>query len=342
MKLNSFNTIFIISLSLFGIIYTWEFKHYKCMDDSLESKNICGFERNNTVYIAKTCRGNQLCSKLESDSSSLYKCQKMNKKKHQGSKCIANGDCLSGKCDKKCKTNTNSCTNNYGCDKNKGYCNGGKCIEFVKAKKECTEKDVCEAKHGCNIEDGNTEGVCTQYGSLDDGEKAGKGIFCKSGIEYDGICVSVEEDKECNITTNKCQPKISNGEEEFYVNNEGGIDCEVYKKNYICPVSKLKQSFFKDYIKKYNKMKTDKILKKKKFRLSNENGFYFYNKKLMKKYFKYRYFEELRKIGVMNEEGKIEKDCEFDYYIKEFANTNSASYIKSIIFAIFGMILVLL
>ena len=340
MKLNYFRIISIINLALFEIIYNseWDFNIYKCMDDSLETKGVCGYHKTiddqdgngkKIIYLSKTCRRNQLCTEIsDTSTSSLYKCQKVLKQRHEGKKCKTNGDCLSGKCDKKCQLNTESCQNSYACKHNSGFCNvtGHICVDFLKNEDKCNPNDVCKAQHGCN------GGVCTRYGSLSDGDTASDGIFCNSGIMFDGVCVTIIKDSDCN-SSYVCNPTIANG-------SSLEAKCVVYKNNPICEISKLKSSFFNDYIKKYNDTKTDKILKKKKFRLTLNNGYYFYSKKLMKKYYKYRYFEYFRSIGVMNEEGKVEKDCEFDYYMKVFSN-NSAYYIKYLSIGIFGLIFVL-
>ena len=348
MKLNYFRIISIINLTLFGIIYNsdWDssFNIYKCMDDSLETKGVCGYDKTisdedgnyqKIIYLSKTCRRNQLCTEIsDTSTSSLYKCQKVLKQRHEGKKCKTNGDCLSGKCDKKCILNKDSCQNSYACEKNSGFCNITKheCTKFVEKDKECYLNDVCEAKYGCNNPLNNYPGNCTIYGSLSDKDAVSDGIFCDSGIMLEGECVTVIKDSDCN-SSNFCHPTIANG-------SIVEAKCVVYKKNPICEISKLKSSLFNDYIKKYNDTNTDKILKKKKFRLTLKNGYYFYNKKLMKKYYKYRYFEYFRSIGVMNEEGKVEKDCEFDYYMKVFSN-NSAYYIKYFSIGILGLIFVL-
>ena len=349
MELYFFRIIFITCLNIFGIIYTseWEFPYYKCLDDSLETKGICGIKKNlngkDFLYISKTCRRNQLCSQIGSDSgTSTYKCQKSYKKRHEGKKCKIGADCLSGICDKKCKRSSDgkcASNSNYACEKGKKFCKDGSCTDFINIGNPCNSSDVCEPMNGCNYGDGN--GICTKYGSLSDGDQAYDGIFCNSGI-IDPItnkCISVEKDSECKESNGKyeCTPTV-NGTNT----SQTTVECELYNKNPICSISRLKSSFFSDYIKKYNSMNTGKILKKKKFSLSQENGFYFYNNNLMKKYFKYRYFEKLRSIGVMNEEGKIEKDCEFDYYLKDFRNTNSAYYIKSLGLGIFCLIIHLL
>lgn len=334
------------SLNLIGMVYNeHQIPNYKCMDDDLEMDDICGFYKDDVIFLGKTCRWNQVCSPIESNNAptNYYKCQKVLNKKHEGKRCKTGGDCLSGVCDKKCKLNKEHCTNNYSCDKGGYYCKNSNCVKFIDPGQPCELGDVCKEKYGCNaIFPGNTNGVCVRYGSLSDGKKASNGIFCKSGIiTDDGTCVTVLQDSECKLTdavNNKysCSPTVSDGTHYLTIYSE----CAIYNKNPICKVSKLKSSFFEDYISKYKKMNTKRILKKKYFRLSEDNGRYFYSKKLLKKYFKYYYFEDLRKTGVMNEDGKIEKDCEFDYHLKHFYKTNRSSYIKLGSIA-FGLILLL-
>lgn len=347
MDTKNIHILIFLSLYFIGMIYSkYNFPKFRCMDDDLEMSDICGIGRDNMIYLGETCRWNQLCSKIESNSpTDYYKCQKIVEKRHEGKRCKTDGDCLSGYCGGgECQLKE-KCVNNYSCEKEGYYCTkSNECKDFKKKNEGCELGDVCEAGYGCNyFIPGLSYGKCRKYGSLNDGKPASDGIFCKSGIiDNDGICVSVIQDSECKYKGDNeqyyCSPTVDNGTSYYTIYSE----CEPYKQNPICKVSKLKSSFFEDYIEKYKKMNTKRIMKKTKFRLSDENSRYFYNKNLLKKYFKYYYFEKLRAIGVMNEDGKIEKDCEFDYYLKHFYETNRSSYIKFLALFSFGLMSLLL
>lgn len=182
-------------------------------------------------------------------------------------------------------------------------------------------------KYGCL--DGlalDKEGKCKKYGTLEDGEKVpdnGSRYLCKSGYcntKYDEtgsyycLCVSLTTEPTCNKGKVTSKGEWSDKVEipvNTYSNCQAARDHSGTVKYYYS-YSKLQSKLYQDFLEDYKDLDLEKIN-------SDGNDFISGLKwKTLEKWLLYKKAPELYAAGLIDSEGKKNKDkqCEYDFIIK--------------------------
>ena len=323
---------------------------YKCPDEKLKLKDdLCAIYVDDTdstsskstdvLYIKKKCGKNKHCIEYVSSSYKYYDSNKYEdivyytciKTKLSllkvNKKCSLNSECLTGICKgNKCST-LDPCYSSEHCGKGK-YCDKSgstnTCKAYVNEGGTCSRNDFCSNGLYCYY-GSSTTGKCQKYFSLDVGTKnVDHSELCKTGIiSNDGnyMCVtfsSYDSDKD------KLLCKDGDGKEvECIVSGPSGNTFIDKSSNKVPIYSKGKFDLLGDIIKRYNKIKLDKLNDK-------EEGYDYYNYYGDKKYAElkavYDNYAYLLNQGLIKENGKKNGDnkCEYEFW----KSTISSSYIN--------------
>ncbi len=323
----------------------FEMEIVKC-DEKTKVKNVCGVitqetmtehnevVRGDVLNLKDKCKDNQICRKIEDDSP-FYACSPKLNLLHKGDKCIFNQECRSQQCGgEKCQTvgSGQVCKDNWTCEPGyfcKDMGDNYKCTPVILGDTECTYEDFCEPGFICDP----IARKCLKIGSFKESMDSNDPIFCQSGLIYGGKCVSVIRDSECQLQGDKyyCKPDISGS------SGDVTVECASLNKHSFCPLSILKSDLFLKYVEKLEKVDYEKFNTNDKKRIDSNSQYYLNNIDTLKAYIKYQHMEELMALEVMNSEGKIDKNCEFNYYLK----TMDMKFIKLSKF-IFGLVLLVL
>ena len=171
----------------------------------------------------------------------------------------------------------------------------------------------------------NKEGKCKKYGTLEDGEKVpiGSQYLCKSGYcneksdetGYYCLCVSLTTEPTCNKGKVTSKGEWSD-KEEIPVNTDKEWDttndCLAARDHsgtvkFYYRYSKLQSKLYQDFLDDYKDLDLEKI--------NSESGL---KGKALEKWILYENAPELYAAGLIDSEGKKNKDkqCEYDFFIK--------------------------
>ena len=173
----------------------------------------------------------------------------------------------------------------------------------------------------------NIEGKCKKYGTLEDGEKTESRYLCKSGYcnyKYDDtgsycLCVSLKTEPTCNKGKVTSKGEWSD-KQEIPVNTDNDRDlndnCHAARDHsgtvkYYYSYSKLQSKLYQDFLEDYKDLDLEKIN-------SDGNGFISGLKwKTLEKWILYQNAPKLYAAGLIDSEGKKNKDkqCEYDFVI---------------------------
>ena len=277
----------------------------------------------------------------------ILTCQKKLKLLKIDKKCNYNSECNTGYCNNgKCATFEN-CYSNSMCGPSK-YCKGfnkytntaGTCTDYVK-ENEVVDTGTCAPGLGKFYDSDSKNYICKKYFSLD--KKAinayNQDIFCKSYFSYDGKCAELIKvdtpENYCSITyDNGDGEKVitgsaSSGEDFLYQMIDGDSTPH-------CLYSTGKKELVNELVKRYNKIKLDKILEK-------EDCDYGSNNLCDKKYAElnnvYNYYGILKYLNLIKDNGEKNKDkkCEYEFW----RSTISSSYVNvcfGFVFALLGLL----
>ena len=303
----------------------------KCAEDKIKiGEDVCvisqdvedGRKTYTISYIKKKCGKNQGCSATNFDKYdrksgtyySIYTCQLRFKLLNIGKKCNYNAECYSGFCKNgKCAAyDDGTCNTDENCEPDK-YCDyvTEKCVDYIKEGEDCSGSfSLCQPGFLCD--DYGTK-TCKKYYSLGTGDDCYIDYQCKSNICYNDKCVEIESvDDKCLVTFNDGTNKkiVSN---QTTTANNGELTCN-YAMGYKDLIANL--------IKRYNKVKLNKILENRNCGYSDD----LCDKKYSQLNYVNFFYPLLLHQGIIKENGERNKDkkCEYDFWI----STISSSYIN--------------
>lgn len=320
----------------------------ECSKDKPKS-DICALEVKENVndtskyIIKKVCGRNYRCTQ-DAINLNMFGCVDKIMPKEIGEKCQYNEEChtklcKSGKCEgleenAKCGTKdvVGYCGHGLACSKKENKCK--KLIESEKA--GCLEDDLrCQFGYKCNVIDSKdpNKNRCVKLGSIKKGDFASNEMVCETGLMYKNICVSVKTDGTCNAD-NKCVGLELDGakyddQAKYCVTGVLGKN-DKENKNY-CPLTKTKEARYKEYMKEFDKVGTEKINKDKKTFYDDGVTRYSLGKpELYDLDLLYYNSENFLAQGVINNDGEINKDkkCEMNSILQFLAsNRNTINYL---------------
>lgn len=340
----------IILISLITIIKC-DFPIVRC-DEKSEVPNVCGLTKKESVtvfndqyifdvlHLKKNCKDDEICE-ISKEGSPFLICKKKIKLQNEGHSCGSNLDCKGSRCSgSSCETLSSGqiCTNHFTCEPG-FFCRksgeDSRCFPIIAEDENCHEDDICEPGTICNYpftnSEGNIEGKCINIGWLEDGEETNDAIYCKSGIQYEGKCVTIIRDGDCinNGDVYTCHPDLS---VDFDTVN---LECSSIDGENFCPISLLKIDLFNKYINKFRKINSERFIKKKNHRVEQNNAFYLDDGDTYRAFIKYFYYGELRAAQIMDELGDIDKECEFKYILSiNYGNFIKVNRIMTVLFGI--------
>lgn len=316
----------------------------KCEDKKAKTKacmyNMHNYDdKNHNKYsLFNKCGKGQICDDEFGCTKGEYEKLKIGKSCNYDQDCETNS-CKSNKCtaakeNEKCYPI--SCETGLIC-----YYNGDnyKCVKpAIEGQK--AEKTECMPGLG---ED--KEGKCVKYGTVKDGDQIGGNEFiCNSGLshpKYDDklgfitICDSIDIEPVCDKdNTIKAEGKWKDGTAIKYgcTTREDYNGKEIYyHPNY----SKLKTTFFTEFLKGYEDLDLDKINSNEKYS-SWLDGM---KSETREKWYLYRYATHLKAAGLIDSDGKVvgDKKCEYEFFMKKYGKSNFMK-LNTIILAIIALL----
>ncbi len=216
--------------------------------DKPPREGICAIEKygSDDIYtLYEKCGKDEICEWAgDLVNGEIYACIPYYPLRDIGDSCVMDDECYLSKCQ------NNKCISN---------CENGKApYESENNCKSVSNKDgSCEGDQYCPFFYYCFRGKCVEYGSMDDGSDVGEynGILCKSGMEYEGKCISVQTDYiDCSSAGVSIEV---NG-----INDP--IFCECYLDYgyniYFPKYSKSKTAIFQDLINEYKKIDKSKLI----------------------------------------------------------------------------------
>jgi hypothetical protein len=211
----------IVLLSMTTLALTETCRTFTC--SSLADKKCWVAADDSKVQLA-TCQDGAFCkiSGFE-DTAKEKTCEAKpadSSKQYPGSKCAANEDCFSAKCDKEVCVSVaagQECKDHDECDIGSAcYLKKPDTVKKCQAYK--AENDDCENSAECLRSHGCFNKKCTKYFSLPDGtdavDEAETGLsFCSSGKAYNGKCHTLTRSNTKCTTDGKCKYKVDNKDE---------------------------------------------------------------------------------------------------------------------------------
>ena len=326
----------------------------KCPDNKVKiGEDVCAivaYDSSSKSYFTyvkkKSCGKNKACIKKKENYNKdnkqndiIYTCQKKLNLLKIGKKCNYNAECYTGSCSGgKCTVyGDETCYGDENCGPDK-YCdddNGGtnKCVAYVGEGVSCKNGEKCAPGYSCDSL--ATEPKCKKYYTLEVGDDSENEELCKSFAVYNNKCIEVVEvnSKDCSL-----KYKDKDGKEQTVTADESNKNIlgdydngELEKCRYGYRPQKLKD----DIIKRYGKIKLNKLTEKKK-----ENCAYGGDGLCDQKYSELitvnDAYDLLLEQGLIKENGEKNKDkkCEYEF----FKSMISSSYVS----VCFGFVLALL
>lgn len=240
----------------------------------------------NSIKVKTACQEGEICIKASEFSDygnpDKMQCVKLIGARMPGHKCRYHTDCITDICvdgicrslreGSKCNSDIPQCEPGTSCPKGNKFC-----TKLVEKEGEPCQDDFNSCNYGlkCN----SSTKKCQKIGDVPVGGECGnEDLVCKTGLCYKGTCVSVKTDGICKNDGDKIMCKGLELDGKKYLEDE---ECKSYvgdpgvAENYFCTISKAKEKLFKKYLKKFKKVKLNRI-KKSKESLYN-NGNYKYN-----------------------------------------------------------------
>ena len=340
-----FNVLLLLLLliNLYKSNYSFQSKYYsvKCPDEKSKA-NVCAMDHTegtiSQFLIFNKCSSDKVCGSVE---SGYYVCIPKIKQRKNGQSCNYNEDCLSsscisGKCGglsegADCSDDTPGKTCGTGL-----ACRNGKCVKLVYEMNYPQGDGECGEGFGLDADN-----MCQSYGSKDNNAKISNSndetaLICKSGLAHDKdsivggttttihICDEVEEDPVCDSSRSdytktvgkwKIEPEITFGCEAGHDDFSGKLI--VYPK-----YSKLQSKLFADLKEDFDDFDLEKINTEDKYAHIGLS----YKWKFYKKLLVFQYANQLKALGLIDDEGEPtdDKECEFEFIIKAL----SSGYMK--------------
>ena len=299
------------------------------------------------LYLKTNCGKNERCYETE---PGYYQCGKKITLQKIGDDCAVNEECYTGLCYYgKCSSinNDEDCTVENVPDNPEKVCNPGhwcfeddslnhlfKCVPFIGEGEFYDEIDGKKCRIGlAPYNRGTSFDICIKLGSLVKKEISLNPLLCQSGfsgcykdeIEYEytsdcvdkggNKCFTIITDSSCEYNTDKgayyCKP-IVDGMEEYVVQILVECQNDYFDSVYYCPFTSGKENSFKSYISKLNSININDIYKDE----NKYNSVGLGNNDLSQALQKYYHYDELYSMGILNENGDINKNKkdEWEFY----------------------------
>ena len=200
----------------------------QCLEDSTDICQKREIIEEKTITSLRSCPINQACW------AQTGTCVPLERPLLPGLFCTDNTQCQSGKC----KNNTcigknldEECSSSDECNPGM-YCNT-KCTPLLKKGEKCNNHDSeCETDSGC------LNGICTEYFTLNDGEKTVTSFFCKSFYSKGGVCATIKRKTPeliCASDQVFCNYTITKGEQSYDIQEPCTCSYSNYGKM-MCPI----------------------------------------------------------------------------------------------------------
>ena len=276
----------------------------------------------------------------------IYTCEKKLKLLKIKKKCNYNAECNTGYCNNgKCAAFETCTQYNYDtvCGPDK-YCKGydysgtdGTCTAYVKEGEE-VGSGQCAPGLGNFYDSESKKTICKKYFSLDKGASATSGVkFCKSYFSDGSKCAEITK---VDTPDNYCSVTYDNGDGSGTMtgsdtSGEGYLYKTINKERH-CLYSTGKKELVDELVKRYNKIKLDKILEKEDCDYGTTN---LCDKKYAELNNVYNYYGILKYLNLIKDNGEKNKDkkCEYEFW----RSTISSSYVNvyfGFVFALLGLL----
>ena len=282
-------------------------------------------------YFNKDTTLTQYSGSTSTIRDTLYTCQKKVRLLKINKKCNYNTECNTHYCNNgKCAAFEKCTSDNYetvcGPDK---YCKGydysgtvGTCTPYVKEGEVVDENtEECAPGFGAYTDpDNSSKKTCKKYFSLDKSIKTNDPQFCKSYYSVDGKCAElIKFDSTCSITYNNGG---SNTDVDASTNSYLYKDIDGTKH---CLYSTGKKELVDKLVKRFNKIKLNKLLEKEN---CDYSSYLLCDKKYAELFYVYYYYDTLKYLNLIKDNGEKNKDkkCEYEFWR---TYTISSSYINA-------------
>ena len=310
------------------------------------------------LYLSTHCGKTEKCYETE---EGIFQCGEKILLQKIGDDCGINEECFTGMCSfGRCTSipNDEDCTVENDPDNVEKVCNPGnwcyeydvlnhlyKCVSFV------GEGEYYDKLNGklCQIGlepfvDATLFEKCTKIGTVETGIICPNELMCKSGssIGYENEeIVNDDSKRKCftTITDSKCEYSeedsdyicrpIVEGLDIFTI--ELSLTCKNIDGVHVCPYSIGKENSFKEYISALNSIDINEVY-------GDEHKYHlvgYGDNDLSKAFQKYKYYDELYSMGLVNDDGSINEDKEDEWeFFWRFNNSNFIN-ISNFFFLIF-------
>ena len=329
---------------------------YQCPDDKIKiGEDVCAIETSEgcskdiyyKVYIKKkSCGKNKKCSSggsvfnIKTDSTcgttnsyagsttdSIYTCRKKLKLLKIDKKCNYNAECSTGYCnnhkcaaygdDVKCRTYENNCAPGKYCKEDSSSSSTGTCTSYLGEGNVCSSTTAdCAPGLSCFYPSGESTGTCKKYFSVDKGEYASSVEFCKSIYLVGTKCAEI-----ISVNDNTCTITYNDGGSDTEDKNTNNVLTTLSDGTNVCKYKAGVKDLLTDIVKRYNKIKLNKVLEKEN---CDYDG-YLCDKKYAELISVYNDYGKLLHHGIIKENGKKDKKCEYEFWRTVSV---SSSYIK--------------
>ena len=365
-----FILLYLFHQNLQDVIYNTEQIIYLYPEKDLKIKDVCAISGSTKkylgpdiiytdyVYLKSHCGKNEKCYETE---EGIFQCGEKILLQKIGDDCGINEECFTGMCSfGRCTSipNDEDCTVENDPDNVEKVCNPGnwcyeydvlnhlyKCVSFVGEGEYYDELNGKLCQIGLEpFVDATLFEKCTKIGTVETGIICPNELMCKSGssIGYENEeIVNDDSKRKCftTITDSKCEYSeedsdyicrpIVEGLDIFTI--ELNLTCKNIDGVHVCPYSIGKENSFKEYISALNSIDINEVY-------GDEHKYHlvgYGDNDLSKAFQKYKYYDELYSMGLVNDDGSINEDKEDEWeFFWRFNNSNFIN-ISNFLFLIF-------
>ena len=365
-----FILLYLFHQNLQDVIYNTEQIIYLYPEKDLKIKDVCAISGSTKkylgpdiiytdyVYLKSHCGKTEKCYETE---EGIFQCGEKILLQKIGDDCGINEECFTGMCSfGRCTSipNDEDCTVENDPDNVEKVCNPGnwcyeydvlnhlyKCVSFVGEGEYYDELNGKLCQIGLEpFVDATLFEKCTKIGTVETGIICPNELMCKSGssIGYENEeIVNDDSKRKCftTITDSKCEYSeedsdyicrpIVEGLDIFTI--ELNLTCKNIDGVHVCPYSIGKENSFKEYISALNSIDINEVY-------GDEHKYHlvgYGDNDLSKAFQKYKYYDELYSMGLVNDDGSINEDKEDEWeFFWRFNNSNFIN-ISNFFFLIF-------
>ena len=279
----------------------------------------------------------------------IYTCQKKVKLLKIKKKCNHNAECNTAYCNNgKCAASEKCYGSDSMCGPGK-YCKGydssnypnivaGTCTDYVKEGVVVGTDEKCAPGYGKFTDPDTSEITCKKYFSLDKSKPTSGDEFCKSLYSVNDKCaelIKVETpDNYCSITYDNGEGQKTTtgsatvGENSLYETIDGVRNC-LYSTG--------KKELVDELVKRYNKIKLDKLLEKEDCDYGSDD---LCDKKYAELNAVYNDYDTLRYLKLIKDNGEKNKDkkCEYEFWRTMNVSSSYVNVCFGVVFALLSLL----